>query len=150
VNTSRQLTADDARQSLRDHVATKGRELREKFSPHPTWADLPQILRDRTLVRYPVEIIFDAAPLQPGEPAFAQPLGERPESGFRIAIHPQLESAPDDALCAVLYQLVAVNYGVFASAEDAETFGAAALGLHQDAFYAKMCALSDALAAGTV
>ena len=44
-------------------------------------------------------------------------------------VHPlfmtQLEKVP----LLVLYQLVLVNYGEFASPDDAETFGAAALGL---------------------
>ena len=47
----------------------------------------------------------------------------------RMYVHPffmtQLEQVP----LLVLYQLVLVNYGAFAAPEDAETFGAAALGL---------------------
>ena len=80
-------------------------------------------------MRYPCEIVFDAAPLQAGE--FAHPVakGDRPEDGFTLYVHPffmtQLEQVP----LLVLYQLVLVNYGAFAAPEDAETFGAAALGL---------------------
>jgi len=47
----------------------------------------------------------------------------------------------------VLYQLVLVNYGEFASARDAEVFGAAALGLDLDQYYAELCELADELAA---
>jgi hypothetical protein len=58
-------------------------------------------------------------------------------------VHPvfMLELARVPAL--VLYHLVAVNYGVFASSDDAETFGAAALGLTRDEYYALLCECSD-------
>jgi hypothetical protein len=46
----------------------------------------------------------------------------------------------------VLYQLVMVNYGDFASADDAETFGAAALGLGKEDYYQTLCQLADQLA----
>jgi hypothetical protein len=138
-----QLTAEDARQSLNAHVAAKGLELREKYGPHIGWQDLPRILQDRAFVRYPCEIVFDSAPLYPGE--FAHPVakGEKPEDGFTLYVHPfflpHLEQVPG----LVLYQLVLVNYGRFASAEDAETFGAAALGLSKDEYYEMICRLAD-------
>ena len=53
----------------------------------------------------------------------------------------QLEQVP----LLVLYQLVLVNYGAFAAAEDAETFGAAALGLSKDQYYQILCGLADEL-----
>jgi hypothetical protein len=39
--------------------------------------------------------------------------------------------------------LVAVNYGAFASAEDAELFGANALGIPRDEYYATLCELAQ-------
>jgi hypothetical protein len=45
----------------------------------------------------------------------------------------------------ILYQLVAVNYGKFASDSDAERFGAAALGMEVDAYYHYICQLADEL-----
>lgn len=140
-----QLTADDAKQSLTAHVAIKGAEINEKFGPHIGWKELRRILDDRACVRYPCEIAFDAGQLAPGE--FAHPVArsERPEDGFTMFVHPiymtQLERVP----CLVLYQLVLVNYGEFASAEDAETFGAAALGISRDEYYATLCELADEL-----
>jgi hypothetical protein len=137
-----QLTAEDARQSLNGHVAAKGREIWEKYGPHIGWQELLRILADRACVRYPCEIVFDAGPLEPGE--FAHPVarGARPEDGFQMHVHPffmtQLERVPD----LVLYQLVLVNYGEFASADDAETFGASALGISRDEYYATICELA--------
>lgn len=140
-----QLTADDARQSLTAHVAAKGDELCAKYGPGLGWKELQALLQDRAFVRYPCEILFDAAQLHPGEVAHAVPNGDRPEDGFMLHIHPlfmlQLPRVPHLAL----YQLVAVNYGEFASADDAETFGAAALGLPRDEYYAILCGLADQL-----
>ena len=55
-----QLTAADARQSLNEHVAARGREIHGKYGPHIGWQELRQILEDRACVRYPCEIVFDA------------------------------------------------------------------------------------------
>jgi hypothetical protein len=137
------LTAADARQSLNAHVAAKGAEIREKFGPEIGWKELQQILEDRTCCRYPCKIEFSAESLRPGEFAFPAPHGERPEDGFTIYVHPlfmtQLARVPH----LVLYQLVVVNYGEFASPDDAETFGASVLGLSKDAYYAALCEMAD-------
>ena len=140
-----QLTAKDARQSLNAHVAAKGTEIFEKYGPHIGWKELQSILKDEKCVRYPCELAFDSSELRPGE--FAHPVskGGQPEDGFTVFVHPlymtQLASVP----ALVLYQLVLVNYGEFASADDAEIFGAAALGLSKDEYYAQVCELVDQL-----
>jgi hypothetical protein len=140
-----QLTAEDAKQSLNAHVTAKGVEIFEKYGRVIGWKQLLRVLEDRTAVRYPCEVVFDAAPLQPGELAFPAPKGAYPEDGFRVCVHPcfmmQLEYVPH----IVLYQLVLVNYGEFASADDAETFGAAALGLAKEEYYQRLCGLADEL-----
>jgi len=138
-------SAHDARQSLNASAAAIGAEIYEKYGPRIGWTQLLQILGDRSCVRYPCEIVFDAVPLQAGE--FAHPVtkGDHPQDGFIIYVHPlfmmQLEQVP----LLVLYQLVLVNYGAFASSDDAETFGAAALGLAKDEYYDTLCRLADGL-----
>ena len=143
-----QLTSDDVRESLSAHVAAKGAEICAKYGPHIGWTELVRILEDRTAVRYPCEIAFDAAALEPGEFAHAVPKGQRPEDGFTMYVHPyfmmQLEQVP----LLVLYQLVLVNYGQFASADDAEIFGASALGLDKEDYYQRLCQLADELSGG--
>lgn len=145
---AKHLTADDARQSLNAHVAAKGAEIFAKYGPRIGWRELQAILRDETCVRYPCTLAFDASRLNPGEFAHPEPRGETPEQGFTLYVHPyymtQLERVP----CLAFYQLVAVNYGEFASADDAETFAAQALGLAKDDYYADLCALADELAGG--
>jgi len=138
-----QLTADDFKQSLNTHVAAKGEEIREKYGPQIGWKEMLQVLCDRSVVRYPCEVIFDAAPLLEGEFAHAMPNSEDPQDGFKVFVHPffslQLERVPH----LVFYQLVRVNYGEFASADDAEVFGASALGLSKDEYYGMLCEMAD-------
>ena len=140
-----QLTSDDARQTMESHAAAKGAEMREKFGPTLGWGQLLKILKDRALVRYPCEIVFDAKRLLAGECAHAQENGERPEEGFTIFVHPFFSAFPPQAVSLVLYQLVLVNYGTFASADDAEALGAAALGISKDEYYQNLCQIADQL-----
>jgi hypothetical protein len=143
----RNLTADDARQSLLAHVEARGVEVFCQYRPQLDWPALQRLLADRAQVRYPTEIVFDAAALQPGEFAHPEQKSERPEDGFTMWVHPRFAGSPARAIPGILYQLVAVNYGSFASSDEAETFGAAALGLTRDEYYAVLCALADEVGA---
>jgi hypothetical protein len=144
---SRSPTLDDARQSLTAHVADKGEEIRAKYGPRIGWREVLLILSDRACVRYPCEVVFDASPLQPGEMAYPKPKGERPEDGFTLYVHPWFMTQPERLPHLVLYQLVVVNYGEFASADDAETFGASVLGLTKDEYYHVLCEAADEISA---
>ncbi len=127
------------------HVASKADEIRAKYGPHIGWNELLQILADRTCVRYPCEIVFEAGPLKGDEFAHPMPKGERPEDGFTMFVHPLFMTQLSQVPWLVLYQLVLVNYGDFASPNDAETFGATVLGLSKDEYYRALCDLVDAL-----
>ncbi len=142
---AKQLTADDAKQSLLGHVESKGYEIHLKYGPLLGWSQLQRLLADRIYVRYPCEIIFDASGLLPGEFAHPNAKGENPSDGFIMAVHPIFEQQLDLVPALVLYQMVSVNYGEFASSEEAETFGAAALGMGREEYYAMLCELSDEL-----
>jgi len=142
---NRSLTVEDARLSLTDHLAAKGGEIFRTYGPSIGWDGLLRLLEDRSQVRYPCRLAFDAAQLNPGEFACPIPCGERPEDGFVMHIHPVFQSDLAAIPSLVLYQLVVVNYGAFASAQDAETFGAAALGMDREAYYETLCHLAERL-----
>ena len=144
------LTAEDGRQSLSAHVAAKGAEIHAKYGPQLGWRELKQLLQDRAYVRYPCELVFNAAQLQPGEFAHPVPMGDRPEDGFTMFVHPFFMTQTDKVAHLVLYQLVLVNYGDFASSEDAEAFGASALGMPPDEYYQSLCELADEISCGVV
>ncbi|MBL9201141.1 MAG: hypothetical protein JNL39_11570, partial [Opitutaceae bacterium] len=71
-----------------------------------------------------------------------------PEDGFTMHVHPFFAAQPAHIPALVLYQLVLVNYGDFASPEDAEIFGSAVLGISQEEYYATLCELADLVSAG--
>ena len=139
----KQLTADDARISLNAHVAAKGAEIHAKYGPAIGWRELQLILEDRACVRYPCTLEFNAESLQAGE--FAHPVakGGNPEDGFTLFVHPMFMTQLPEVPLLALYQLVLVNYGEFASGDDALAFGAAALGLSEDDYYARLCELME-------
>jgi hypothetical protein len=138
-------TTQDARQSLNASAAAIGAAIYQKYGPRIGWTQLLQILEDRSCVRYPCEIVFDAGPLQAGE--FAQPVakGDHPKDGFCLYVHPRFVPQLEQVPLLVFYQLVLVNYGSFACPDDAETFGAAALRLSKDEYYEALCRLADEL-----
>jgi len=144
---STRLTADDARQSLGEHLAARGAEIQEKYGPRVGWNELLRILEDRACVRYPCKVAFDPAPLQKGECAHPVARGEKPEDGFVLHIHPLFLTQMDRVAHLALYQLVVVNYGRFASCDDAEVFGAAALGIPREEYYQRLCEMADLLEA---
>ncbi len=135
----------DTRPSLNAHAAARGEEVRAQYGPDLGWRELSQVLQDRACVRYPTAIVFDAGPLLPGELAHPVAHGESPEDGYTMYVHPGLATQPRRVVYVVFYQLVVVNYGGFASADDAETFGARALGLSKDAYYQALCDMADEL-----
>jgi len=140
-----QLTPQDARDSLTAHAAARGSEIHERYGPRLGWKQLLQVLQDTSSVRYPCEIAFDSSKLLPGECAHPVGRGDRPEDGFVMYVHPFFMTQLDRVPYLVLYQLVLVNYGEFAAAEDAEVFGAAALGIPRQDYYRTLCELADEL-----
>ena len=137
-----QLTAAVVRQSLNAHVAERAAEIRARYGSDLGWTGLQRLLQDRAAVRYPCAIVFDAAPLREGEFAHPVALGDRPEDGFTLFVHPVFMTRLQEVPLLALYQLVLVNYGEFASPDDAETFGAGVLGLSRDEYYSRLCALA--------
>ncbi|MCA9284909.1 MAG: hypothetical protein KDA22_06840 [Phycisphaerales bacterium] len=139
-------TEDDARTSLRDHLLAKAAAARAAHGPAIDSATVQRLLADRSVVRYPTELVFDAARLRPGEFAFAEPRGSHPRDGFRLAVHPYFERRPEDWPLLVAYHIPPINYGDVATSEDCECFGAALVGLDREAYYRRLCALADAMA----
>jgi hypothetical protein len=128
---------------LSAHAAARGAEIFEKFGPRIGWNELQRILEDRASVRYPCKVSFDSTALQKGECAYSKPNGATPEEGYVIHIHPMFMTQMDRVAHLALYQLVVVNYGPFASSDDAEIFGAAALGIPREEYYRALCELAD-------
>lgn len=139
---ARELKSAESRRHLSAEVAAQGEQIVRNYGPQMGWEQLQQLLADRRFVRYPCELRFAADPLLPGE--FAHPVakGTIPEDGYVLFIHPHYAAELPSVPYLVLHQLVLINFGEAATADDAETFGALALGLSKDAYYQALCGLS--------
>ncbi|MGH7970665.1 MAG: hypothetical protein ACREIC_18215 [Limisphaerales bacterium] len=143
--TARNGRAADKRRALSAQVASEGSELFAKYGPTVGWDTLRILLDDRAFVRFPCDIRFDAEPLLPGEFAHAALKGREPRDGYTVFVHPIYERQLQSVPYMVLHQLVLVNHGKEASADDAETFGSRALGLSKSQYYQVLCELSEQL-----
>ena len=141
----RQLTEEDAKQSLQNHIQVKAGEARDKYGSNIGHAEILKMLEDREVVRYPVKIVFACDALQEGEFAFVQAIGTSPNEGFILHIHPAFETRKDDLPLLIAYQLVVINYGDIATGNEAELFGATLLGIEVDNYYERLCSLTDSL-----
>ncbi len=137
------LTEEDGRSALRDHVVEKAAQARRKCGGRVDYATILALLDDREIVRYPTRLRFDANPLEPGEFAFAQPLGAHPRDGYCLYVHPAFERREELLPLLIAYHIVRVNYGEIATHAEAELFGATLLGLAVDEYYAALCAAAD-------
>jgi len=141
----RKLTEQDGRQALRDHVIDKATAARLEYGPDVDHQAILRMLNDRHVVRFPVDVAFDAQPLNPGEFAVALPIGDAPSDGYRLFVHPCFEARPDALPLLIAYHLVDVNYGEMATHEEAELFGATLLGMNVDSYYEAICQLADSI-----
>ena len=139
---ARHPLARSRRQALSAQIAEEGAHLQARYGPSIGWQQLRALLQDRDCVRFPCDLLFDAVPLLPGEFAHALAKGLKPEEGYVIYLHPLFEHQLEQVPYLVLHQVVLVNHGDMASADDAETFGALALGLSRDEYFQVLCELS--------
>ena len=138
-------TIRDGTIALRDHLLSVAELARHRYGDNLSRAGVEALLEDREIVRYPVTLVFDDTPLQMGEYGFPEPVGCRPQDGFRLYLHPHYENREDVLALLVVYQLVRINYGDVASHEEAEVFGASLCGMDQDEYYETLCTLVDSI-----
>lgn len=139
------LTEADGRRSLREHAIERALIARDRHGPTIDAAAFVRLLGDRSVVRYPVEMRFDATPLESGEFAWARPRTDHPAGGFELFVHPRFGDQASLWPLLAAYHLPAINYGDIAEPGDCEAFGAALFGLEVDAYYAMLCSASDAV-----
>jgi hypothetical protein len=141
------ISEEQARLAFQGHLVEKATAARARYGPRIDAGAIRRMLEDRAVVRYPVALHFDAAPLEPHEFAYAHPLGFHSGDGFALFVHPLFADRPQDLPALVAYHIPVVNYGAIVDAEAAELYGAALLDLEPDEYYARLCALADEIAA---
>lgn len=115
---------------------------------HGMYIDAETILRmldDRAVVRYPVEVRFDAEPLEPGEFAMPIAVGDHPSAGYCLFMHPCFEQQPEVWPLLIAYHIPSINYGDIVTHDEAEHFGATLIGLDAEAYYGALCELADSI-----
>lgn len=108
-------TPEYGQEALRDHIVDKASAARRKYGGATDYPTMLRILDDTDVVRYPTGIRFDAGPLERGEFALLQPLGDEPASGFCLFVHPAFQERPDALPLLIAHHIVRINYGEIAT-----------------------------------
>lgn len=138
------LTPEDGKKALLHHVVEKALALQAKYGHFIDYPTLLNILQDEDFVRYPTRLEFDSSKIDKGYFAVVDALSpDDPSEGYIIYIHEHFRNRLGDVPAMALYQLVAVNYGVIATHDEAEIFGATVLDMKKDEYYRLLCALTD-------
>lgn len=139
------LTIEEGQQAMKAHAREKGYRLHVKY-PVINRNILSQILCDSEFVKYPTSILYDRSRIESGLFAVAEKIFDAEHPRYVIYVHDFFKFMPDKLPHLVLYHLVSVNYGDFASDEAALEFGSAALNCDKEAYYQMLCELSDLIA----
>ena len=139
------VTLEQGQTALADHAREMGSDVRAKYGLPTDREWLARLLQDDDFIRFPVTLMFESRRIEPGLFGFAEGVSENPADGYTLVIHPYLEDRIDELTAVVLYLLVSVNYGDFATCHDAECFGAAVLGMEQEVYYEWICRVADGI-----
>lgn len=137
------LTMDDGRKALSDHAYEKALFIREKYGSVIDKLILEQILQDKDCVRFPARIEYNSQMIESGLFGTAKPVSDNPADGYNIYIHEYFSDKVGDLSALVLYHVVSINYGEFATRAEAELFGATVLGIETEYYYNLLCRLVD-------
>jgi len=137
------LTLEDGRRALAVHCLDIGHKLRETYGKAIDYELLQTILKDEAFVRYPVRLQFDSTKVENGMFAATERVSTDASAGFVIYIHECFKKRLGNVPALVFYHLVAVNYGEFATHNEAEEFGSSALGMEKEEYYQLLCCLTD-------
>lgn len=137
------ITLEDGRRALAVHALQKGSDLRKKYGSFIDFETFLKILQDEEFVRFPTRIIFDSSKIEKGMFAVVEKEADEPTKSYIIYVHEYFKKRLGDLPAVVLYHVVTVNYGDFATYNEAEEFGSAALGMEKDYYYQYLCRLAD-------
>lgn len=136
-------------QSLREHILAQAVVAHQKHGPL-TADKLDALLHDPACLRHPVRLVFEFGEMAMHQ--FAQPdidWRNTEQDGRVLYVRPLLKNRPDFLPLAVAYMIPLINYGDIISDDHCLLYGATLLGLLEDEYYEKMCALADFIGAET-
>jgi hypothetical protein len=144
------ISPEVARQGFLEHVREKATAARMKHGLYVDTDAVLAMLDDRTIVRHPTSIVFDASPLQPHEFAFPQPIGFHASDGYALCLHPCFRGQREIWSLLIAYHIPVINYGEIVDADVAELFGATLHGLEVETYYQALCELADSITAASL
>lgn len=136
------------RESLREHLLAQAIVAHRKHGALVSGFDA--FLRDRQCVRHPLRLAFEFGDMAVHQ--FAQPdidWRNAEEDGRVLYVRPLLRHRQDLLRLAVTYMIPLINYGEVIADEHCLLYGAALLGMMEQEFYEKICALADFCGAET-
>jgi hypothetical protein len=134
-------------QSLREHLAAQAEVARAKHGP-VTAAKLDALLQDLDCLRHPVRLVFEFGEMAVHQLAQPGVDWRDPERNGRVLyVRPGLRDRPELLPLVVAYMVPVINYGEVIGDEHCLLYGAALLGLDEDDYYQRLCALADSLGA---
>jgi hypothetical protein len=136
-------------QSLREHLVAQAIVAHQKHGPL-TAAKLDALLHDPDCLRHPVRLVFEFGEMAMHQ--FAQPdidWRNTQEDGRVLYLRPLLRDHPELLPLAVAYMIPLINYGNIVSDQHCLLYGATLLGLMEQEYYHKMCALAEFVGAET-
>ncbi len=139
------LTLEDGQKAASAHALERGYQVHQKYGKFIDYEALLKILKDDEFVRYPTQIKFDSTKIESEMFGFAQRISTDINDGYIIYIHDFFENRQCDLPALVLYHLVCVNYGDFATHNEAEEFASSALGMEKEYYYQYVCRLTDSI-----
>lgn len=139
-----QVDEASGQQSLHQHIIDKANEARLRYGPYWDYERICNMLADKSCIRFPVEIIFSAEQLEPGEFAYMHHIdSDDSDAGFVLYIHPFFQGRDDVLPHLIAYHLIVVNYGDIAGTEEAELYGSTLLNIDQEEYYRCVCECAD-------
>lgn len=136
-------------QSLREHLVAQAIVAHQKHGPL-TADKLDALLHDPDCLRHPVRLVFEFGEMAMHQ--FAQPDIDWRNSeldGRVLYVRPLLRDRPDLLPLAVAYMIPLVNYGDIITDDHCLAYGATLLGMMEEEYYTKICAVADLLGAET-
>lgn len=134
-------------QSLREHLLAQAVVAHQKHGPITT-GKLEALLHDPDCLRHPVRLVFEFGEMAMHQ--FAQPdidWRNTEQDGRVLYVRPRLRERPDLLPLAVAYLIPVINYGDIITDEHCLSYGATLLGMMENEYYQKLCALCDLLGA---
>ena len=132
IDYDKKQNAKRLREGLENHVILVAGKGKAKYKDITSLETAEKILLDPDIVRFPATFIFDNEHLKANQFVGVKPVEDNQSEEYSIVIHPLLQNREEDAIKAILYAIVNINYGKIAKEYEAELFASSILGISKE------------------